>query len=122
MSLKEISEELGLLEIYEDNKSIFKILSYCLDRQKKLLETKYNKKIKDLRKEVEKLKKRIENGVNTDGTIKPSIKDKINANIRDKVMVNQYADCILIHGHTWNIKSLIRAYPFVWKWVPNFPF
>ena len=129
MSLKEISEELDLLEIYEKNKSIFKIISYSLDKQKKLLDTKYNKKIKDLQKEVNKLKKIIENGVSSGSgeTSKSSIKEKINSNIRDKVMVNQYKDCILIHGNTWNIKSFIRAYPFVWNpkfkgWVKKRPF
>ena len=79
MSLKEISEELDLLEIYEKNKSIFKIISYSLDKQKKLLDTKYNKKIKDLQKEVNKLKKIIENGVSSGSgeTSKSSIKDEI---------------------------------------------
>ena len=128
MSFQEISEELGLSSVYEENQEIFKIISYYLEVQRKDMQKKYKKQIKDLRKDIDNLKRHVEDNVSNKLNKKSSaIKEKLNANIRDKIMVNRYQDCILIHGNTWDAKPFIKNYPFVWNprfkgWVKKLPF
>ena len=128
MSFQEISEELGLSSVYEENQEIFKIISYYLEVQRKDMQKKYKKQIKDLRKDIDNLKRHVEDNVSNKLNKKSSaIKEKLNANIRDKIMVNRYQDCILIHGNTWNARRFIKNYPFVWNprfkgWVKKLPF
>ena len=92
------------------------------------MQKKYKKQIKDLRKDIDNLKRHVEDNVSNKLNKKSSaIKEKLNANIRDKIMVNRYQDCILIHGNTWNAKPFIKNYPFVWNprfkgWVKKLPF
>lgn len=128
MSFQEISEELGLSSVYEENQQIFKIISYYLEVQRKELQKKHKKQIKDLRKDIDNLKRHVEDNVSSKlNNNSSSKKEKLNSDVRDKIMVNRYTDCILIHGNTWNAKRFIKNYPFVWNprfkgWVKKLPF